>query len=252
LNTTTKPQITAADYARYQLTDRAGKQAMAADLGYTYDGLRGTISKFHASLPDWARRELSGEPAIDSAIPPAIDVITVRPLELDLDRWVYASDFHAPHHNVEMVDRLARVIRKRAIGTLVIGGDLFDFARLSKHPQINAAPSTDDTITTAGDLLVYLAGLVDQIVIMPGNHCLRLAKAVSGIDFASLVWAGVRGRVAEQKLVITNYDYCYIGPEGPDGWVVGHPSYFSSFPAKGGADVADLKHRNVIGAHNHI
>lgn len=232
---------------RYDHTDADGRRELAAQLNISPSRLRGAISEYR-------RRQQAAldEAEIDPAIPHALNLIAEPALELDFGRWAYASDLHCPLHSRVMVDRLAKVIRKRNVEALIVGGDLFDFDKLSRHPQIHRAAETSDTVRIAGDMIVYLADLVDQLVLMPGNHCLRLAKQVGGggFDFGQLVHAGVQGRVPARKLIITNRDYCYVGPE-ETGWVVGHPSFFEGAAAKGLAQAAMRERRNVIGAHTH-
>jgi hypothetical protein len=186
------------------------------------------------------------------SIPANINLVPTKPLTLDLDRWLYASDFHAPLHNRQWVKRLVAVARTHGVDTLVVGGDLFDFDSSSRHPKTTRQAGLNSTLAIAGDLIVSLAGVFDRLYILPGNHCRRVATRLDEpLEFDSLIHAAVKGRVANGKIVTTDFDYIYVGQED-SGWVVGHPRYFSTIPAKGGAEVAMLQRRNVIGAHNHI
>jgi hypothetical protein len=100
--------------------------------------------------------------------------------------------------------------------------------------------------------VLALANTFNHIYVLPGNHCRRVAsKLDEPLEFDALIHAAIKGRVPASKIITTDYDYIYVGQED-SGWVVGHPRYFSTIPAKGGADVAMLQRRNVIGAHNHI
>ena len=186
------------------------------------------------------------------SIPANVNLVPIKPLVLDLDSWLYASDFHVPIHNRQWIKRLVAVANHRNVDTLVIGGDLFDFDSSSRHPKDTRQAGLNQTLSVAGDLLVSLCGVFNRLYILPGNHCRRVAtKLDEPLEFDALIHAAVKGRVASGKIVSTDFDYIYIGQED-SGWVVGHPRYFSTVPAKGGADVAMLQRRNVIGAHNHI
>lgn len=184
-------------------------------------------------------------------LPPNAQLVTEKPLALDFDTFLYASDFHAPLHNRRMTERLIRVGRQRAVKNLVIGGDLFDFDSLSAHPKTLATAGLGDTLETAALLLLELAKDF-SIWMLPGNHDERVAKRLNEpTEFARVVWGALKGRQPEHPITITTFPWLYIGPE-ETGWTVGHPMYFSTVPARMGADVAMLEHRNVIGAHNHV
>jgi hypothetical protein len=184
-------------------------------------------------------------------LPPNAQLVTEKPLTLDFDTFMYASDFHAPLHNRRMTERLIRVGRQRAVKNLVIGGDLFDFDSLSTHPKTLQTAGLSDTLETAALLLLELAKDF-SIWMLPGNHDERVAKRLNEpTEYARVVWGALKGRQPKHPITITTFPWLYIGPE-ETGWTVGHPTYFSTVPARMGADVAMLEHRNVIGAHNHV
>jgi hypothetical protein len=199
--------------------------------------------------PDRATRYLSRA----ELVPDAVKLLDEPPLTLDIDTWLYASDLHVPIHNREYIGRLMDVAARRKIKTLIIGGDLFDMGSLSDHPKEVREASYKVTKQITGDLLMLLGDCFERIVILPGNHDRRYWKRLQEpISFDDLIWAALAGRTPKAEIVVTNYDYLYIGEEGVKGWVVGHPRYFSTIPAKGGAEVAMIQHRNVCGAHNHV
>jgi len=188
-----------------------------------------------------------------AALAPAMD----QPLDLDLACWAYASDFHSPHHNVAWTKRLAYTLDQRGVDTLVIGGDFFDFAVPSRHPRTVPAVPLEDGLAVAGKLLRWLAALVDRVVIIPGNHCLRITAALGEpVEFRRVVGMALcddwpRDSLGRSKLTITSLDYVHI-TSGGQPWTVGHPRWFSAQPGKGVSQVATLKQRHIIGAHNHI
>ena len=173
------------------------------------------------------------------------------PLTVHLTNWLYASDLHIPLHNRTYLERLIRVGKHAGIKHLVIGGDLFDFQSLSEHPKEDREVGYDDSKRVAGRIL-RLLGEDFHLYIVPGNHDRRYAKRLGGyIDFKDLIWAALAGERTKYPITVSNNDYIYIN-EGEAGWVVGHPRFFSTIPAKGGAEVAMIQRRNVCGAHNHI
>lgn len=184
-------------------------------------------------------------------IPANINLITEAPLRLDLTDWLYASDFHAPMHHQAFTERLIKVGRAAGVKDLIIGGDVFDLAGLSHFPRTERQAATEDVMRVGGELLLTLARDF-RLYILPGNHDERYVKRLNDFTtFSRLVWGALGGNQPQNKITITSYDYIYVGPD-ETGWVVGHPRYFSTIPARGGAEVAMIKHRSVIGAHNHI
>lgn len=203
----------------------------------------------HVASPEAPQRTIATD-VLD--IPANVNLITASPLTLDLDKWLYVSDLHVPLHNREWIRRLVLVASRHNVDSLIIGGDLFDFDSSSRHPKTQLQAGLNETLCIAGDLLVALCTVFDRVYVLPGNHCRRVAnKLDEPLNFESLVYAALKGRVQPGRIICTNYDYIYVGQED-SGWVVGHPRYFSTIPAKGGAEVAMLQRRNVIGAHNHI
>lgn len=186
------------------------------------------------------------------SIPANVNLVLIKPLTLDLETWLYASDFHCPLHNRTWIKRLIAVGQTRMVTHLVIGGDFFDMDSSSRHPKTEKQAGLNQTLRIGGDLLVALASVFERIYILPGNHCRRVAtKLDEPLEFDSLIHAAVKGRIPASRIISTDFDYLFVGQED-SGWVVGHPRYFSTIPAKGGADVAMIQRRNVIGAHNHI
>lgn len=181
-------------------------------------------------------------------IPANVNLITTAPLALSLDKWLYCSDLHVPFHNREWVKRLILAAQYHSVDTLVIGGDLFDFDSTSRHPKTQRQSDLNQTLHIGGDLLVALGRYFRHLYLLPGNHDARVAaKLDTPLEFNALVHAAIKGRVSAERITTTDYDYIRI-----NDWVVGHPRFYSSVPARGVAQVAQLQQCNVIGAHNHL
>jgi hypothetical protein len=185
------------------------------------------------------------------AIPDNIDYVTDKPLTLSLDRWIYATDFHTPLHHREWIKRMVLVARHYDVPDLVVGGDFLDFASVSKHPKTQRQAGLNDTLRVAGDLLVALAALFERIILLPGNHCRRVAnKLDEPLDFNRLIHAALEGRVSAERIITTNLDYLYVG-EVETGFVVGHPRYFEGAGVPGLSKSAIRERRHAIGSHTH-
>jgi predicted phosphodiesterase len=223
-----------------------------------YDGQRLSLGTFDdlaqaigardnavASSPETPQRTIDAE-SID--VPGNAYSVTTSPLNVSLDKWLYASDLHCPYHNREWIKRLILVANRHSVDTLVIGGDVFDLGVISRYPKVERQSSLNETLRIGGDLLVALGRYFQHIYLLPGNHDNRMAiRLDTPLDFEALIHASIRGRIALDRFTITNYDYMTV-----DNWIVGHPRFYSSIPARGMAQVAQLQQSNVIGAHNHL
>jgi hypothetical protein len=184
-------------------------------------------------------------------IPANADTAPTAPLTLDLQRWIYSADYHAPLHNRQWIKRMALVAAKHEIRDLVIGGDFFDMASVSRHPNTHRQAGLNETLRIAGDLLVALCRVFDRLYILPGNHCRRVAnKLDEPLAFDALIHAAVKGRVSSERIITTDRDYLYIGPQ-ETGFVVGHPKFFEGSGVPGLAKAAMRERRHAIGSHTH-
>lgn len=181
---------------------------------------------------------------------PALLELVKPPEPLRLSRWLDCADLHAPIHDPVWIERLCRVAYHLEVEDLVINGDAFDFAELSSHGADIEQPDLNESIEITGQVLRYVKSAFKTVHIIPGNHCRRLAKKLDKhLSFRNLVKMAVGDM---EGFVTTDDDYFLIdSPNGGVGWMVGHPRFFASFPAKGLETVAVQRQRNVIGAHSH-
>jgi hypothetical protein len=222
---------------------------LAEQHGINYNSLRRAVSEFERSgvrdIPELSA-SLS-QAAI--ACPPAIELVQ-PPAPLNLQRWLYCSDIHAPLHSELWIERLVRVARELDVPDLVIGGDAFDFAELSGHGDDIEMPDINQALEIAGQVLWYIKAAFQRVHILPGNHCRRLARRLNkNLAFRNLVKMAVGDLTGIET---TENDYLLIDtPYSDIGWAVGHPRFFAAYPTKGLDAVALQRQRHVIGAHSH-
>jgi len=269
------------DIERQQILDcpRGQLGDLCVSLSLNYDSVRGALSRLRARQPaladppeegvgtpeqlaawDTTWEELRDRAGLNAGreVPRNLDLGLPKPIHIDTPRtWMYASDFHCPHHNRTMLRRLVQVALHMKAETLVVGGDLLDFPTISKWPRTVRAPSTEQVSESAGEVLVYLSHYFEHIIVLPGNHDERMVKKIDDdYAFSRVIYGALDGRPLDCKLQVTNLDYILFGDEGHDwrsaGWVMGHPRWFSATPSKMVGEVALMKHRNVIGAHSHL
>lgn len=187
-----------------------------------------------------------------SRVPENLLAITEAPIHLERADFIYASDFHVPFHDREMVERLIAVSDRHYshIPTLIIGGDLFDMGAASFHIHDESQPiSLEEELKVGGDLLFELMHHYREILILSGNHDSRIQRKLgTAFNLERLIYAALSGRHVEDCILhISNYDWATAGGD----WLMGHPSNFSGRGGQVPVDIALIRQTNVIGAHNH-
>lgn len=88
------------------------------------------------------------------------------------------SDVHAPYHDPDILSWCVREAAARGIKTLLIAGDLIDWRSISRFPKPNPSLKAVEELSAAVDVLAILAEHFTRIVVMKGNHELRLQRMI--------------------------------------------------------------------------
>lgn len=198
------------------------------------------------------------------------DTATTRPAEVPrgeqapLEREVrladtsalVIADMHVPYHNADLLNRALDLVTRRhpQVKQVVIAGDLFDFAGISRHPHDQREAAISEELATAGKVLRALLAPFERAYILPGNHDERLAKKLEAhVPMRFLIDGCLGTQRPACEIVTTEYDYVYLDHSDPARqWVIGHPSHYSGQGGRTPASIADLEGRNVMTGHNHV
>lgn len=166
------------------------------------------------------------------------------------------SDLHVPYHNADLLQRAIDLKNRRfpEVDQLIIAGDLFDFASISRHPKDGREAAINDELKTAGAVLRELLRPFSRAYILPGNHDERLAKKLEAhVPMRFLIDGCLGGDRPDCEIITTEYDYVYLDhPEPERQWIIGHPSHYSGQGGRTPAQIAELEHRNCMTGHNHV
>ncbi|WP_243299131.1 metallophosphoesterase [Bacillus litorisediminis] len=96
------------------------------------------------------------------------------------------SDLHSPLIDFRAIEQILKdneEVHKfyRNVGykiVAVINGDLYDFPQLSKFEKGSQRINLEKEVTVADELLKVLSSKYDDVVVILGNHCVRLFKWV--------------------------------------------------------------------------
>lgn len=233
---------------------RGELQAVAEQYNVNYNTLRRELAAYRRDVEAWraASAGLADEQRqAERVVAPAPQPITIvtPPLTVTASKWLYAADFHSPLHDERWLERLVRVGLAHDVETLVVGGDLYDLDTMSRHPADLPQVPLSDAIRVNGEVTRYLARYFARLVLVPGNHDRRFARAVNkNLSFGDVVrmMAG-----DATNITTTDNDYVYVETGGDVRWCVGHPRFFATYPTKGLDEVALKRSTHVIGAHSH-
>lgn len=160
------------------------------------------------------------------------------------------GDLHAPYHNDTMLRRAIYVtqIHYPEVKSIIIGGDIFDFAAISSHPHTSAELNVSATLAHGAEVLRSILRYFDHCYICNGNHDERLSKKLDNVWGMDLLLNAAFGKDWPAcDVQVTNLDYMHVGKN----WLVGHPSNYSGQGGKTPSELAEIHQKNVICFHNH-
>lgn len=184
-------------------------------------------------------------PSDPSDMSGAEEVLEAKPSAL------FVSDLHVPLHDPAMIARALHILRTQhpSVDRIVIGGDLFNFSSLSKHPQTSPDEDLDRTLEIAGNVICVMADSAKHIDIVMGNHDEWFMKRLNKkFNLKHLISAALGDHWPTTcKIRVSNYDYMRLG-----NWLVGHPSSYSKLGGRKPAETAQARNANIITGHNHL
>lgn len=203
-----------------------------------------------------ARMDILREKAAVAEVKPG----AVEPLEREVritdPNALVVSDLHVPYHNAALLNTAVRltVTRYPQVKQVIIAGDLFDFASISRHPKDGREAAITEELKTAGAVLRALLAPFERAYVLPGNHDERLARKLEAhVPMRFLIDGCLGGDRPACEIVTTEYDYVYVEHDDPERrWVIGHPSHYSGQGGRTPAAIADLEGRCVMTGHNHV
>lgn len=170
-----------------------------------------------------------------------------EPMRLPMMRALVIADIHAPFHDKQFLDALL-YLHGAEVDAIIIAGDLFDFAQISRHPRDWNVPRLETEMALAGKVLLALAQIA-PLYLCNGNHDERMAvKLNAALTLQRLIYASLGGETPKNTITVTEYDYIDVG----NTFTVGHLSQFHKRPGALAATIADMHQRHVLVGHDHL
>jgi hypothetical protein len=170
-------------------------------------------------------------------------------LEVKKNSLMVCADLHLPFVNKEIFANLIKVAKLYIPPprTIIITGDLMDFASISKFDVLDKETDVDNNLISSRLALNILATTFDEIIYTMGNHDIRYMKK---LDWFVSVDELAGNLIASKKLKISPYPYIDIVSNGVE-YHVTHPNSYSRV-GKVPVDLAIIYRKSVLSFHGHL
>lgn len=167
------------------------------------------------------------------------------------------SDWHIPHQDDDMVERLIAVCKRAGVDQLVINGDFLNEDAFSRwpHHRFQIPWPAEKAVATA--VLERLLKAFRRVVWTLDNHDRRILAAQErqfqgrGLDESDIVGMVTRGIESGNLRASTDYHYILV-KSGGQVWRVTSPKEYRRNKLSLANRLAQLYHQNVIVGGDHL
>jgi hypothetical protein len=164
---------------------------------------------------------------------------------------IVVGDIHIPTtfwELAELVDTVADLHLENP-RTLIIAGDFINADALSRYPPTVPMPSLEEELAIARDMLSTWSQTFDSIIIIMGNHEMRIFKQLYGsigeTEVKSLFATGLRD-------IVQVYNIGQVIVKHEDiTWRITHPAAYSKIKGRVADKLAQKHQMNIISHHEH-
>lgn len=166
---------------------------------------------------------------------------------------IILSDIHAPFHSTEWLGRAIRygeTLDSRRVA--VVAGDTCDFASLAFHAPHTAAPTTEQELASAREVLTRIADAFDKVYVTFGNHEHRASRKLPNLTPTLVMHMMVDG--LPDNVTASPFWYSWLNQKK---WFVVHPEKYSKDVLKVARKISDDmslaegRPVSVIAGHEH-
>ena len=202
-----------------------------------------------AQFSGFAARVLRGY-----SVPPSpVSSLDELALHIPWRTFLVISDLQCPYHDAELLERVISLAEAWDVEGVIDNGDHFDFATVSKFsPSVygDRVPLGEE-LRVGGDILDVLIKRLKRLVLVPGNHDLRLVLRLLEGQLAPD--QAQRLLSANENLVFTQLSWLWADGFANDERIrITHPGAASVVAGTVGADISRNYDCHVIVAHDHL
>ena len=167
------------------------------------------------------------------------------------------SDWHIPHHDADMVERLIAVCKRAGVDQLVINGDFLNEDAFSRWPHHRFQVSWPIEKDIARSVLERLLKAFRLVVWTLDNHDRRILAAQErqfqgrGLDESDIVGMVTKGIESGNLRASTDYHYILVH-SGGQVWRVTSPKEYRRNKLSLANRLAQLYHQNIIVGGDHL
>lgn len=230
--------------------DGSSYAAIADYYGLDVNGVRSRVNKARRKLELAAlQRELTElRQRVQRLDNPLHPVQLGNPLALSGD-WIIVGDVHCNTVRGDFFQRPLDIAARylTAPRQLIIAGDLLNADTWSSYEPTYAPASWENEIQATRYFLELYLKTFDRIVILVGNHELRVTRRTHAAITPELLMRMVS---TDERVTVSHFGHCVI--ESPSGaWRITHGSDYSVNQLTVTATLADKFHQHIIGHHQH-
>ena len=162
---------------------------------------------------------------------------------------IVVGDIHIPTTFWELADMVNVVASHLDNPALIIAGDLINADALSSYPFTVAPPSLQTELSIARNLLQMWSETFGLIIMIMGNHEMRVFKnlygSIGGVDIRSLFVGDVG-----DKFELYNIGQVIVN-SGDERWRITHQNSYSKIKGRTANILAQKHQSNIISHHEH-
>lgn len=163
--------------------------------------------------------------------------------------WLILSDTHCPYVDFDVVAEAVRDAKMMGIENVLIAGDIANGDSASPHKSILPKPTPEQERESIRELISYLVGNMDLVLLTPGNHDRwAIYRSEGHYTFGQMMLAAVG--YDYDNLLVSEYDRAYL-KSNQVSWVIPHQTNYSVRSGSVGEALINKYRANVIVPHQH-
>lgn len=140
--------------------------------------------------------------------------------------WMIFGDCQIPLHDPELMERMQQIAQKYGIKKGINAGDLTELDAFSPFP--GEGPSWKYEKAKVNDILTWWASWFDEVVLLMGNHELRMWKRLNGMGEEGDIFKILLAEEKSGRVKYSTYPYAIVN----ESWLVTHPHSYSRIAAR--------------------
>jgi len=140
--------------------------------------------------------------------------------------WMIFGDCQIPLHDPELMKRMQQIAQKYGIKKGINAGDLTELDAFKPFP--GHGPSWQYEKKKVNDILKWWVSWFDEVVLLMGNHELRMWKRLQGMGEEGDIFKILLSEEKSGRVKYSTYPYAIVN----ESWLITHPHSYSRIAAR--------------------